>query len=129
MKRAIDVVRAFYDAAESGRVEELPRLLDPGVRWTEMEGSVYGGTYHGPDAVLSGVFARLGSEWQGYAFHLERLHDAGDSVAASGHYTGTYLKTGKPMRCRTLHVWDVRDGKIVGFEQFCDTLLMSRALG
>jgi len=128
MKRAIDVVKAFYDAAESGRIEELPKLLDPDVRWIEMEGSPYGGTYRGPEAVLSGVFERLASEWQSYAFHLERMYDAGDSVAASGHYTATHLKTGKPMRCRTLHVWDVRDGRIVGFEQFCDTLVMSRSL-
>lgn len=127
MKRAIDVVKAFYSAAESGRIEELPSLLAPDVCWIEMEGSIYGGTYRGPGEVVSAVFAPLGSEWQGYAFHLERLLDAGDSAIAAGHYTGTYLKTGKPMRCRTLHVWDVRDGMIVRFEQFCDTLVMSRA--
>lgn len=129
MKRAIDVVKAFYDAAESGRIDELPKLLAPDVCWIEMEGSAYGGTYRGPEAVMAGVFGRLGSEWQGFAFHRDRLLDAGDSVVASGHYSGTYLKTGKPMRCRTLHLWEVRDGKIVGFEQFCDTRLMSRALG
>lgn len=128
MKRAIDVVKAFYAAAESGRIGELPDLLAPDVRWTEMESSIYGGTYRGPEAVVTGVFARLGTEWRDYAFHLERLHDAGDSVVASGHYTGTYIKTGKAMRCRSLHVWDVRNGKIVGFEQFCDTLVMSRAI-
>ena len=128
MESALEVVKAFYEAAESGRVAELPKLLAPDVCWIEMEGSVYGGTYLGPDAVLSRVFTRLATEWLGYAFHLERLHDAGESVVASGHYTGTYIRTGRPMRCRSLHVWDVRDGQIVRFEQFCDTLVMSRAL-
>lgn len=128
METALEVVKAFYDAAESGRVEAIPQLLAPQVCWIEMEGSVYGGTYHGPAAVVSRVFTRLATEWLDYAFHLDRLRDAGDSVVASGHYTGTYVKTGKPMRCRSLHVWDVRDGQIVRFEQFCDTLVMSRAL-
>jgi ketosteroid isomerase-like protein len=128
MKKAIEVVKAFYTAAGSGDGATMAQQLADDVEWIEMEGTPYGGTYKGPQAVFEGVFARLGSEWQDYKFTPERLHDAGDSVAAAGWYTGVYRATGKPLRCRVVHVWDVRNGKAVRFEQFCDSLVMSRVL-
>jgi uncharacterized protein len=80
------------------------------------------------EAIFSGVFAKLAAEWEDFAFTPERFHDAGDSVAAAGWYTAVYRKTGKKLRCRSLHVWDVRGGKVVGFEQFCDSHVMSKVL-
>jgi ketosteroid isomerase-like protein len=128
MVKGIDIVKAFYAAAASGDTEGMVRQLAADVQWTEMQGSPYGGTYRGAPAILQGVFARLGSEWENFAFNADRFHDAGDSVVASGWYTGAYRATGKPLRCRTLHVWDVRDGRIVAFEQFCDTGIMGLVL-
>jgi len=127
-KTALEVVESFYAAASIGDVTEMARQLALGIRWTEMEGTPYGGTYLGPEAVLSGVFAPLGSEWENFTFTPERFHDAGNSVAAAGWYTGVFRKTGKALRCRSLHVWDVREGKVIAFEQFCDSLVMSRVL-
>ena len=46
--------------------------LAPDIRWTEAEGFPYGGTYVGPDAILQGVFMRLGTEWDGYAAVVQR---------------------------------------------------------
>jgi hypothetical protein len=39
--------------------------MDPKVDWHLAEGYPYGGTYVGPDAIANGVFAKLGSEWDG----------------------------------------------------------------
>ena len=50
--------------------------------------------YLGPSAVLAGVFARLGGEWDGFKVALEEVHDAGDTVVATGRYGGAYKKTG-----------------------------------
>jgi ketosteroid isomerase-like protein len=128
MRSALEVVKAFYAAASKGNVEEMARQMAPEVRWTEMAGTPYGGTYVGPDAVLTGVFVPLGEEWVNYTFTPDRFHDAGNSVAVSGWYTAVFVKTGKPMRCRSLHVWDVCDGKVTAFEQFCDSLVMHRSM-
>lgn len=127
-KTALEVVKGFYAAASIGDVTGMAHHLTPGVRWTEMEGTPYGGTYLGPEAVFTGVFAPLGSEWENFSFTPERFHDAGDSVAAAGWYTGVFKRTGKALRCRSLHVWEVQEGKVIAFEQFCDSLIMSRVL-
>lgn len=128
MRSALEVVKAFYAAAAAGNGPVMAEQLALDVTWIEMQGTPYGGTYKGPEAVFSGVFARLADEWENFQFMPERFHDAGDSVAASGWYTGRFRKTGKPLRCRTLHVWDVSGAQVKRFEQFCDTLIMSRVL-
>ncbi|HVW71164.1 MAG TPA: nuclear transport factor 2 family protein [Steroidobacteraceae bacterium] len=128
MRSALEVVNAFYAAATKGSIDDMAQQLAPDVRWTEMAGTPYGGTYVGPEAVFSGVFGPLGEEWENFSFTPERFHDAGTSVAVAGWYTAVFRKTGKPLRCRSLHVWDVREGKVVAFEQFCDSLVMSRSM-
>lgn len=128
MRSALEVVKAFYGAAATGNGAGMSEQLAPDVRWIEMEGTPYAGTYTGPAAVFAGVFGRLESEWENFQCTPERFHDAGASVAVSGWYTGKFRKTGKPLRCRVLHVWDVSGGKVTRFEQFCDTLIMSRVL-
>ena len=44
-----------------------------------------------------------------------------DKVVAFGTYTGTYKLTSKAFTARVAHVWKLKDGKIVSFEQFVDS--------
>ena len=93
-----------------------------------MAGFPYAGTYVGPDAIIDGVFKRIGEEWDGYTFTLEKLVDGGTTIVGIGTYSGTYRKTGKPMSARVVHVWEMGDGKVVSFEQFTDTKLVAAAM-
>jgi len=123
-----ELVKSHYDANARGDVPGMLAPLAPDVAWTEMQGFPYGGTYVGPAAVADGVFARLGREWKDYSAELETLFDAGDTVIATGWYSGTYPPTGKAMRCRFAHVWQVSDDAVVAFEQFTDTKLVGDAM-
>ncbi len=59
--------------------------------------SPYAGTYHGVEEIVKNVFARLDSEWEGFRPDVENLHDAGDTIIATGFYRGSYRKTNRPM--------------------------------
>jgi ketosteroid isomerase-like protein len=123
-----DVVRSFYEGIEGGNLPAALDLLAPDVAWTEMAGFPYAGTYHGPDAVVENVFARIGSEWDGFRFDLDEVVDGGDTVVGVGTYSATCKATGRPMQARVVHVWKLRDGKATAFEQFADTLKVAEAL-
>ena len=124
----IDSVKALYQAFAKGDILSVVGFLSPDIDWTEAEGFPLGGTYHGPNAVLSGVFRRLGSEWDGFAAVPEEFIDGGDTVVALGKYSGTYRVTGKSFQANFAHVWKLQDGKAVRFIQYTDTLLVDRAL-
>jgi len=124
----IDSIKQVYQAFAKGDVPTVLGVLSPEIDWTEAEGFPYAGTYHGPRAVLEGVFMRLGSEWNGFAAIADEFIDGGDTVVVLGKYSGTYKKTGKSFQANFAHVSKMQDGKGIRFIQYVDTLLVHRAL-
>jgi uncharacterized protein len=124
----VDAVSAVYEAFAQGDVPAVLGFLTPDAEWTEAEGFPYGGTYVGPNAVLEGVFMKIGSEWDGFAAVPHELIDAGDTVVALGTYGGTYKATGKSFKAEFAHVWKIRDGKAYKFQQYTDTAKVNEAL-
>lgn len=123
-----EMIRSLYEAFARGDVPAVLAALSPDVRWTEAEGFPYGGTYHGPQSVLEGVFMRLGADWEGFTVVPKEFVAQGETVVALGQYSGTYRKTGKSFSAPFVHVWSVRDGKAVRFQQHTDTAVVQRAL-
>ena len=121
-------MKAIYQGFAKGDIPGVLGLLSPEIDWTEAAGFPYAGTYHGPRAVLEGVFMRLGSEWVGFAAVADEFIDAGDTVVVLGKYSGKYKATGKSFQANFAHVWKMRDGKAAQFIQYVDTLLVHRAI-
>jgi ketosteroid isomerase-like protein len=119
----VKVVQRMYDAFGKGEIGTVIAALDPQVEWWEAENFIYddGNPYVGPDAVLNGVFMRIGTEWDGFAVSPKEVLDAGDTVIGYGYYSGTYKKNGKRARAQFAHFFTFRDGKIVQFQQYTDT--------
>jgi len=128
MKTNLQIVADHYAASVRQDMAGMMAEVSPDVAWTEMAGFPCAGTWIGPDQVVAQVFAVLGREWEGYRFTLEQLIDGGEQVVGVGTYSGTYRKTGHAMQARATHVWRLTGGKVVGFEQFTDTLLVARAM-
>ena len=124
----LKAVQKVYDAFATGDIPTVLSFLSADIDWTEAEGFPYAGTYHGPKAVLEGVFMRLGSEWGGFAAVPHEFIDGGDAVVALGKYSGTYRRTGKSFQANFAHVWKMSDGKAIRFVQYVDTLVVHRAL-
>jgi len=124
----VNAVQGVYEAFARGDVPAVLGFLDADIAWTEAEGFPYGGTYNGPNAVLEGVFMRLGGEWDGFTAVPGEFIDGGDTVVVLGQYSGTYKATGKSFQAGFAHVWKISDGKAVSFVQYTDTLIIHRAL-
>ena len=99
-----DTIANLYAAFARGDVPTVLAALAPNINWSEAEGFPYGGTYVGPDAVLQNVFAKLGSEWNGFAAVPHELIASADTVIALGEYSGTYKATGKSFKAPFAHV-------------------------
>lgn len=125
-----EIIQGLYDAFATGNVPGVLSAFDDNISWTEAEGFMYGGTYEGPNGVLSGVFMRIATEWDCFTVISNKIVDGGDgNVISTGTYSGKYLKTGKSMSVPFAHEWELRDGKVVKFNQHTDTLVIARDLG
>jgi len=94
MTNNADIIRNVYDAFGKGDIPTVLGSMDPNVEWREADGFPYAGTYAGPDAVLQGVFMRLGSEWDGFRAEPDEVLDAGDMVVGLGYYSGRWRGPG-----------------------------------
>jgi len=127
----VALVRGIYDAFAAGDVAGLLGRMSPDMVWNEAENFPYadGNPYRGHDAILGGVFARIGGEWDGFSAVPHEYLDAGDTIVVLGRYGGTCKATGRAIDAQMAHVWRVADGMVTAFQQYVDTLQVARATG
>lgn len=125
----LEIIKSTYEgksSEENGK--NLATHIAENISWTEAKGFPYAGTYIGLESVTKNVFSRLGSEWIDYKFTPEDYVANEDKVVAYGTYTGTYKLTGKSFTARVAHVWKLKDGKIISFEQFVDSEIVNSSM-
>jgi ketosteroid isomerase-like protein len=120
----VAVVDGLYQSFAKGDVPAVLAVMDADIVWNEAESFPYAdkNPYIGPDAVLNGVFARIGAEWEYWNLADIQLHDmANDMVLATLRYKAKHKATGKEIDSQTAHLWTLKYGKIMAFQQFTDT--------
>jgi ketosteroid isomerase-like protein len=124
-----DMIKGLYDSFAAGDIPAVLDAMDAEISWTEAEGFMYGGTYHGPTAVLENIFMKIGTEWEGFKVIPDHIVDGGEMVVGLGNYSGKFLKTARSVTFPFAHAWTIRDGKVLKFTQYTDTLVVARDLG
>ena len=123
----LETVKGFYAGAAAGDPDQITSLMAPELSWQQTPGFPNAATYTTPDEVLTGVFATLAKEWDGFKGVPEEFIDAGDKIVVTGTYSGTSKATGRSFEAPFAHVFTVRDGAIVQMRQFTDTALVNAA--
>jgi len=120
---AADIVRIVYKGFAAGDMGMVTSVMSPDIIWNEAEGNPYAdkNPYVGPDAILSGVFARIGGDWTNFTATPSEFVTQGNRVVVFGRYAGTYNATGKTLDAPFVHSLTVTQGKITGFQQYMDT--------
>jgi ketosteroid isomerase-like protein len=124
-----DLVADVYAAFGTGDVPKVLGSMHPQINWTETAGYKYGGVYHGPQAVLENVFARIQVDFESFSIDVERLINAGNVVVMQGHYVAKGKATGKTVRAAVAHVLEISDGKVVRFDQYVDSATINPIIG
>jgi uncharacterized protein len=119
--QSLQVIKGAYEAFARGDVPAVLGAMAEDVEWHEAEGMPYGGVHRGSEAVAGKVFGPLIADIPDFAVTPEEFIQSGDTVAVVARYTGSGKETGRRLDLPVVHVWDVRDDKIVRFRQFADT--------
>jgi len=117
-----EIVANAYASFAAGDVPAALGAMADDIAWTEADGFPLAGTYIGPQAVLEGVFMRLGEIGDDFAVLPDQFVADGDTVVALGNYRWKRRSSGAPAEVKMVHVWTVRDGKAVAFQQHVDTV-------
>ena len=116
------IIQGAYQAFAEGDVPKALALMDDKIEWTEAEGFPLHGTYVVPQAVVDGVFMRLGEIGDDFTVTPSRFVAEDDTVVATSAFSWKHRSTGKPAEVQMVHVWTFRDGKVISTLQYVDTL-------
>lgn len=125
------IIEKAYDDFAKGDVAAVLAVLDEDIQWSEAEGNPFwqGSPALGPQQVVEQVFARVVQDYDGFTIGVDRIVGLGDTLLMEGRYTGSGKATGRPLDAQVAHVWDLRDGKVVRFQQYVDTAHLQQVLG
>jgi len=127
----IQIIDSLYNAFSTGEMPTVLGLMHPKIEWNEAESNSLadGNPYMGPDAVLEGVFARLGAIHEHFGLQDVKVHGMNDNlVLATLRYDGKVKATGKSYNAQAAHLWTLNDeGKIIAFQQYVDTKKLADA--
>lgn len=127
----LSIVDNLYKNFGAGDIPAVLAAMDEKIVWNEAEGNAYadGNPYIGPDAVLKGVFGRIGEEHEYFNLNDIQLHQMSDNkVLATLRYDAKH-KNGNSYNAQVAHLWTLKDGKVSAFQQYVDTKKLYDATG
>ena len=129
-QQSIEVIRGIYDSFGKGDLSAVVGQLDQQIEWNHAENFIFAdrNPHLGPHELLDAVLRRLGAEWEGFSVAPEEWLDAGNHVVVLGTYTGRHRETGNEVRAQFAHVWGMRAGRVVRFQQYTDTKQFADAI-
>ncbi|TRO64380.1 ester cyclase [Christiangramia sabulilitoris] len=126
----VKIVDGLYKSFSAGDIPGVLAKMDKDIVWNEAEGNDYadGNPYVGPDAVLNGIFARVGEDHEYFKLTDIKLHEmSNNQVLATLRYNAKVKKNAKTYDVQAAHLWTLNDGKIIAFQQYVDTKQLSEA--
>lgn len=125
------IIQKLYDDFAKGDIPTVLSMLDANVVWNEAEGNSYadGNPYIGPDAVLKGVFERVGTEYEYFNLVDIQLHEmSNNQILATLRYKAKLKKNNAIIDAQVAHFWALKNGKVISFQQYVDTKQLDDAL-
>ena len=122
----VEVARGAYEAFRRGDLEGVGKYFADDVEWEAPDTLPTGGVFRGRDAVL-GNFADISNHFSKFSVDPDEYIDAGDHVVVRGVQSVT--GPGGSTESRYLHLFTLRNGKVVRGEFIADTVKGKEALG
>jgi len=107
----------------------LGDVLSDAFQFGIMRGFPYGGVQDALEASKA-FFEKLGPLFDNFEVHAQEfipIHKT--SLVVKGFYRAKAAKTGKEVDFETVHFWTSNGEKLKDYKHYCDTGLLSEALG
>ena len=121
-----EIIEAVYAAMAEADLDAVLEMAAPDVTLTQAEELPWGGHFVGRDGLMDFATKLIGTI--GSTVKHEGLFEAGDRVVQQGRTQGTVYANGAEFDISEVHIWTLRDGKVVAVEFYIDTPAMLAAL-
>ncbi|MGQ0605431.1 MAG: nuclear transport factor 2 family protein [Candidatus Nitrosotenuis sp.] len=126
MQENIELVKKFYFLFGKQDKQFLD-LCDDAIEWTVMKNMPGGGTHVGKKAVFDGYFPKLFSNFGEFHVVTDEFTGIDNRVIVLGTYK-LVSKSKKKFDAPFVHIYTIKNNKIVKFRQYTDTVEIKNAM-
>lgn len=83
--------------------------------------------YQGPASIRERVFGRIEAGFEKLTVRIDEIFGAEGRVVVLGYYDALPKGRETPSQIQLAHIWTVRDGKAVKFQQYVDTYTIAES--
>ena len=127
MNSNLEIIQNFYQAFKDHKKQEYLDACDEKIEWNVLEGFPNGGKYVGKNAVFEEYFPKMLSNFTEFHAISEEFLSFDEKVIVLGEYRGK-TKTNNEFAIPFSHVYQIKDEKIIKFNQYTDTEIIQNAL-
>jgi ketosteroid isomerase-like protein len=119
----IQTIATLYAAFARKDLDSVRDLFDPKIEWNAAENFLYadGNPYIGHEAVMNGIFNRLGEDWAEFSVSADEILGAGNLVIARGRFRGVFHTNGASVNAQFVQVFQFEGDKISKVQMYTDT--------
>lgn len=122
------IVQQAYNNFKAGDIQALLNQMSDDATWQlpEIAGVALAGKRTGREGVRD-FFATVARDQDVIEFSAREFVAQDDKVVSLGHYKWRVKETGREFESDFVHVFTIRDGKIVAFREHFDTAAVAAA--
>jgi uncharacterized protein len=124
----IDVVQELYRVALANQEDTIVQLVTPDIVWEILDSFPHGDIYAGIPAIFGQFLPKLQADFHDWHAQPDEFIDAGATIVALGHYSGTLKTNGVHIIAPFCHIWTLKNGKIARLRQFADTAKFAQVM-
>jgi uncharacterized protein len=126
----IELIKQIYKHFNERQYDEIVPHFAGDMTWVSADNSPLAdeSPYHGPAAIRARVFGRIEAGFEKLEVRIDEIFGAEDRVVVLGYYIGRMRGRAEDSETQLAHIWTVRDGKAVKFQQYVDTYSIRKAL-
>jgi ketosteroid isomerase-like protein len=129
----IEVIEKLYGHLNERNYEGVMSFLTDDIVWIVADNSPLAdkSPYRGLAEMRPGVFDRLTAGFDKLVFDVDEIFECsgGDKVVALGYYYLRFHGQVEERKAQVAHIWTMREGRAVKFQQYLDTLQIARDSG
>lgn len=125
----IERIKEIYSLFNNREYESILQNFAEDFEWIAADNSPLAdqSPYHGVPAIRAGVFERIAAGFEKLVVEADEIFAGDDGrVVVLGHYHGKFRGNEEEFKTQVAHIWTVRDGKAIKFQQYLDTLKVAR---
>ena len=129
---AMPDMRKLYASLGERDYEAVMSHLGKDIVWIVADNSPFAdrSPYHGLAEVRSGIFERLTAGFDKLVVVVDEIFEcSGGKVVVLGYYHGRLRGRTEEFKAQVAHIWTIREGRAVKFQQYLDTLQIARDSG